>query len=319
MPELAKWAKHVYVIQRTPSYNGYRGNRLADGKHFKNLSQEEGWQDSRRLNFEAWATGNPDKYGPNLVDDGWTHTPGGSGLLGSNKRIVRPQDIEEHIKSLHELDRPRTDLLRKRIDNVVKDKNTAEKLKPWYGSWCKRPTFHDDYLEAFNQPNVTLIDTEGKGLEAFSHNGFVFGGQEYEIDALVLATGFVLGRKTDPSQKLGAVIKGANGDTMSHKFETTENPPVFGLSITNFPNCFGSFLSAAPASWNLTSVYDMQAKYVAKVVAKAHMLAKDGQRVIIETDPEGEKIWGQEAARYANWYSTISMCTPSYFTDEGRA
>lgn len=205
VPELAKWAKRVYVIQRTPSYCGYRGNRLTDEEHFKELSKEKGWQSRRRLNFNAWVSNNPEGYGPNLVNDGWTHTPGGSGILGSSKRIVEPQNKEEHIKDLHKFDRPRTDLLRKRIDDVVKDKDTAEKLKPWYGSWCKRPTFHDDYLEAFNQPNVTLIDTNGKGLEAFSDNGFVFGGQEYEIDALILATGFLSGNR-DPAEKLGAVI-----------------------------------------------------------------------------------------------------------------
>jgi cation diffusion facilitator CzcD-associated flavoprotein CzcO len=67
VPELAKWAKRVYVIQRTPSYCGYRGNRLTDNEHFKALSKEQGWQSKRRLNFNAWVTGNPDGYGPNLV------------------------------------------------------------------------------------------------------------------------------------------------------------------------------------------------------------------------------------------------------------
>ncbi|EDU47043.1 Pyr-redox-3 multi-domain protein [Pyrenophora tritici-repentis] len=317
VPELAKWAKHLYVIQRTPSYCGYRGNRLTDIEHFKSLSKEKGWQNSRRLNFNSWITNNPGKYGPNLVNDGWTHTPAGAAVLGSNKSVVGPQAIGEHIKYFQTLDRPRTDLLRKRVDDVVKDKDTAEKLKPWYGSWCKRPAFHDDYLEAFNQSNVTLIDTDGKGLEAFSENGFVFGGQEYEIDALILATGFTVSIDLDASERLSAVIKGDNGETMSRKFQTARNPPIFGVAMTNFPNLFGYLGPGSAGSWNFTSVYDAQAKYIAQVLKKAHMLSKDGQKVFIEVDPVSEETWGNEIAKHATWFSILQTCTPGYFTSEG--
>jgi cation diffusion facilitator CzcD-associated flavoprotein CzcO len=251
------------------------------------------------------------------VNDGWTHTPAGAGILGSTKRTVEPQHAEQHVKDLFKLDRQRTDVLRKRIDDVVKDKDTAEKLKPWYGSWCKRPTFHDDYLEAFNQPNVVLIDTDGKGLDAFYENGFVSGGQEYEIDAFILATGFLISGNIDPSEKLDAVIKGHNGETISHKYETTENPPVFGLAMSNFPNLFGHLDRGVPASWNLTSVYDLMATNLAQTVKKAHVLAKHGERVIIQADPDGEEKWGNQAATTAAWYAAVQACTPSYFNGEG--
>ncbi|KAH6870242.1 hypothetical protein BKA58DRAFT_173338 [Alternaria rosae] len=319
VPELAKWAKHVYVVQRTPSYCGYRGNRLTDEEHFKALSKEKGWQNSRRINFNAWTTNSTDGHEPNLVNDGWTHTPASAGILGSTWKIVEAQDVGKHISDLHKLDRQRTDLLRKRIDDVVKDKDTAEKLKPWYGSWCKRPTFHDDYLEAFNQANVTLIDTDGKGMDAYSENGFVVGGQEYEIDALILATGFVATAGIDPAEKLNAIIKGRNGETIAHKFETASNPPVFGIAMSNFPNLFGHFNRGSPAAWNFTSVFDTMAKYFAQTVKKAHVKAKDGQRLIIEADPESENMWGEEAKKTAAWYAALQSCTPSYFNGEGAA
>lgn len=318
VPELAKWAKQVYVVQRTPSYCGYRGNRLTDPEHFKDLSKEKGWQNTRRLNFNAWISYSTEGYATNLVDDGWTHTPAGSGVLGSSSKRVEQQDAEQHVKDLHKLDRTRTDLLRKRIDDVVKDKDTAEKLKPWYGSWCKRPTFHDDYLEAFNQSNVKLLDTDGKGVDAFSENGLIIGGQEYAIDALILATGFVGAGNINPSEKLNAVIKGRNGETIAHKFETTKNPPAFGLAMTDFPNCFAHFNRGSPGAWNFTSVYDIIAKHTAQIIRQAHELAKDGQRVIVEADPESEEMWGNESAKYAAWYSALKACTPSYFTAEGQ-
>ena len=48
--------------------------------------------------------------------------------------------------------------LRQRVDTIVEDPPTAEALKPWYRVMCKRPTFNDEFLPAFNQPNVTLVD-----------------------------------------------------------------------------------------------------------------------------------------------------------------
>lgn len=314
IPELAKWAKHLYVVQRTPSYCGYRGNRLTDEEQFKDLSKEKGWQSARRLNFNAWVTNNPEGYGPNLVNDGWTHTPAAEAFLGTTRKTVRPHEAEEYMREVHRIDRPRTDALRKRVDDVVKDKDTAEKLKAWYGSWCKRPTFHDDYLEAFNKPNVTLIDTDGKGLQAFSKNGLLFGGQEYEIDALVLATGFSQFNNGDVSQKLGTVMRGRNGQTMTQRTETATNAPLLGMAISGFPNVFSFFSRGGGASWNLTSIYDTMAKYLASILKQAHMELEDGKKIIVEATPESEDKWGDEIAERAAVYSGMSACTPSYFT-----
>ena len=54
---------------------------------------------------------------------------------------------------------------------IVKDPNTAEALKPCYRQFCKRPCFHDEYLDTFNRPNVHLIDTEGRGVERITDDG----------------------------------------------------------------------------------------------------------------------------------------------------
>ena len=58
--------------------------------------------------------------------------------------------------------------VRARADSVVDNSETAESLKPYYRQFCKRPCFHDEYLRAFNNPNVTLVDTDGQGVEAFT-------------------------------------------------------------------------------------------------------------------------------------------------------
>merc|ERR1711959_211429 len=81
--------------------------------------------------------------------------------------------------------------IRSRIDMIVEDPQTAAALKPWYSLFCKRPTFHDEYLPTFNRPNVTLVDvSRGGGVEMFTKRGVVANGKEYPLDAICLATGF---------------------------------------------------------------------------------------------------------------------------------
>ena len=76
--------------------------------------------------------------------------------------------------------------IRARVDSIVTDAATAEALKPWYGYFCKRPCFHDEYLQAFNRDNVTLVDTHGLGVEQITADGVVVDGVEYPLDCLDL-------------------------------------------------------------------------------------------------------------------------------------
>ena len=71
--------------------------------------------------------------------------------------------------------------IRARVDDVVQDPATAEALKPWYRQFCKRPCFHDDYLQAFNRPNVQLVDTDGRGIDRITPTGVVVDDTEYEL------------------------------------------------------------------------------------------------------------------------------------------
>ena len=61
------------------------------------------------------------------------------------------------------------------MDDIVEDPATADALKPWYRQFCKRPCFHDEYLQAFNRPNVSLVDTDGRGVDAITSAGVVVG------------------------------------------------------------------------------------------------------------------------------------------------
>lgn len=318
VPELAKWAGQVYVVQRTATHVGPRNQAETDPEYWTKMTSEKGWQKKRRLAFDAYIS-NSKGYGPDLVNDGWTATPAGSGFLGSKSKLVAPNEVEEHIKDLYTLDFPRTESLRKHVDKIVKDKHTAEKLKAWYGSWCKRPSFHDEYLRTFNKPNVTLIDTDGKGLDRYTENGIQYNGIEYEIDALILATGFTVDPDLDPSEKSRVIIKGREGLTMKEYWHSPDAGTFLGVTMPGFPNLFG-FFRGGSASWNHTSSMDNEATLVASIVTKAQkQVGGQGQRFVIEPLKEAEHEYGLEVAKRATWFAAMSSCTPGYFNGEGMA
>src|SRR5258708_37454949 len=89
-----------------------------------------------------------------------------------------------------------------RVGQVVRDTATEDALKPWYRWFCKRPCFHDDYLEAFNRPNVRLVDTQGRGVERLTKHGIAVGDREYKADCIIFATGFEAGVNLAPLIRL---------------------------------------------------------------------------------------------------------------------
>ena len=134
--------------------------------------------------------------------------------------------------------------VRARADEVVMDSQTAESLKPYYNQFCKRPCFHDEYLQTFNLPNVHLIDTDGKGLSEITEKGIVFEGVEYEVDCIIFATGFEVG--TEYSRRAGYQIHGRDGISITEKWQNGLST-FHGMHCNQFPNSF--FFGPAPVSY----------------------------------------------------------------------
>ena len=137
-----------------------------------------------RGSFIKYIENDDPKPQQNLVDDGWANFTAYSGLIGT-ERPVTMENVGEYIGQLHALDIPRQMRIHGRIDGIVQDPDTANKLKHWYSGWCKRPCFHDEYLQAFNRPNVELVDTDGKGLDSVNANGIRAGGKDYGVDVII--------------------------------------------------------------------------------------------------------------------------------------
>jgi cation diffusion facilitator CzcD-associated flavoprotein CzcO len=315
VPQLAKWAKHLFVVQRTPSYCGERGQKETTPEDWAKVADGPGWQSRRCKNLNSYLTADPEPV--DLVNDGWSKNQARAGLIGGNGWAVDPRAADVHIKKLLDMDRPIADELRSRIDSIVKDPNVAEKLKPWYSGWCKRPTFNDDYLEAFNRSNVTLLDTDGKGITGYTERGIVIGEQEFEVDVLILGTGFTPSLDLGPSARQDAPIIGRGGRLVDDKCSSTDCGSLMGFATHDYPNMFAFYGSGLPASYNMTSVYDIAARLIAYILAEASRQSSRPEHLVIEPSTEGEEKWTNEVAMRAAWYAGLATCTPSYFTSEG--
>ncbi|KAJ7708844.1 flavin-binding monooxygenase-like family protein [Mycena rosella] len=317
IPQLANWAKQLVVFQRTPSSVDVRNQRPTDPDEWTNkIASTKGWQRTRSDNFNSYLVNTP--IGEDLVNDSWCRMSAYCGLIGL-PGIVSPDKIPEHIAKLHAYDLERAERIRARTSEVVKDPETAEKLKHWYPAWCKRPTFHDDYLPAFNQPNVTLVDTDGKGVEMLTSNAVVANGTSYPVDVLILSTGFGIGKKGtgSPAAHAGVKIVGRDGLSMDDKWKQDGASTLHGVSSNSFPNLFFLGPSQIGITANFTFTLSLLASHIAAVVAEAERQVDRSDRLTIEVTKDAEDAWGENIMMRAGAFAGLSGCTPSYINREG--
>ncbi|GJC87779.1 FAD-binding monooxygenase ausC [Colletotrichum liriopes] len=232
LPHVAKWAKHVYVFQRTPAYVGAHSQKTTTKEDWEKVADKQGWQYERQANLDATMMREPGTV--DVVQDGWSQVAALVAIVGGGNKIIKAGEEKEHERAMVEMDLPWTEKMRRRIDEEVRDPTIAAKLKPWYSGFCKRPTFHDSYLSAFNEPHVTLVDTDGAGVKSYTANGVVANSQEYELDVLVLATGYT-NSVVDPCPELSVNAPIAKLDMKGKKDEELERKKSYwGGGILDF-------------------------------------------------------------------------------------
>jgi len=316
VPELAKWVDKLYVFQRTPSSVDERGQRPTDDAWYKQISAQPNWQRERSSNFHGFICSGVDGApSHNMVDDGWTKMPSYRALIGGPNSPASLEAIPAYVGSLHALDAPRQHRIRERVDQVVKDPETADKLKPWYPGFCKRPCFHDEYLPTFNQPQVQLVDTNGKGVDHFTESSIVVDGQEYPVDCLILSTGFRSPGQDSPAGRANLTIIGRNGKNMDDKFKE-EWSSLHGLISRDFPNLFLFTVFQGGASVNFSFCLDQLAQHAAHMIVQAKAKAHSDQ-ISIEPTHQAEQQWSMHCMMRAGAMAAMSGCTPSYINSEG--
>ena len=311
IPHLGAGAEHLYVFQRTPSSIDVRANRETEPDFAQQL--EPGWQQRRMENFNILVSGGDQDE--DLVADGWTEifrNLTGIAAKTASRELGRRLSSREKGELMELLDFQKMNQVRSRAEAIINDPNTAEALKPWYRQFCKRPCFHDEYLPTFNRPNVSLIDTDGRGVERVTERGIVANGTEYPVDCIVFATGFEVG--TSYTRRAGYDIIGRNGLSLSDKWAQGWRT-LFGLQANGFPNCFFLGFTQTALSVNVPHALNEQAKHVTYILDQARQRGAGR----IEATLEAEDMWlaeMQDKARIAERF--YAECTPGYYNNEGK-
>ena len=282
IPRLAKAARALYVFQRTPSGVDVRADRPTDPEWQARL--QPGWQAARRERNLRGRELSPERKAELAA-------------LSREEKIRRQENENiEHMMRIH-----------RRIEEIVEDKATAEALKPWYMFMCKRPCFDDEYLPAYNRPNVHLVDTKGKGVTEIGPEGPVFEGQTYPVDVLIYATGFEV-------QKTGIYneIRGQDGREINETYADGLRT-LFGIHTHGYPNLFIMGGYQASFQFNLTFMLQCQGDHIAECIAYTREHGHD--RIDVKSDTE--EWWVQEVIAHRGKTSRNSDCTPGYYNFEG--
>ncbi|MGQ7828820.1 flavin-containing monooxygenase [Altererythrobacter sp. Z27] len=307
VPHLARDAKELFVFQRTPSSVDERNNAPIDPGWFSGVN-EPGWQKKWQENFVAnLGIGFPAE---DLVDDGWTDLGKRirAQVIGMPPEERTPENI---MAAFEDADNQKMSEIRARAEEIVGGE-AGEKLKAWYRQLCKRPCFHDEYLQAFNRPSTHLIDTDGQGVERITEKGVIAGGVEYEVDCIIYASGFEVG--TDFVSRSGYDVTGRDGVKLSDYWKDGMRT-FHGLHVHGFPNLFfvqqnqaAAFIANYPH--NLVDHADT----VATVVSHAQ---REGFSEV-EPSAEAQQKWIEFLMTGPGARIGSTECTPGYYNNEGQ-
>lgn len=294
VPHLGADSGHLYVFQRTPSAVSVRNNRPTDPEWVASLTS--GWQRERMDNFSTFVAGGDAET--DLVNDGWTAIyrlrSVGGGVL----------DEIEDFKKMEEI--------RARVSSTVKDPATAEALKPYFRALCKRPCFHDEYLDTFNRPNVTLVDTDGHGVDEVTEHGVVVAGVEYGLDCLIFASGFSVGAPY--VTRLGYDVTGRDGVRLSEKNKGGMST-LYGMQTNGFPNFFIVAVNQVGGSSNFAHILDVQSRHISALVVEAR---RRGSRTV-DVEQAAEQAWAEEVFESSRADIEFQRsCTPGWMNNEGQ-
>ncbi len=307
VPHVGEWAEHLYVFQRTPSSIDVKHNPPTDPEWAESL--KPGWHQHRMDNFNTLVSGLPQEE--DLVNDGWTDLIRNL-LVGIREGRTTDFSAEGLADAAEMADFEKMESIRARVDSIVADPETAEALKPYYRQFCKRPCFHNEYLETFNRPNVTLVDTHGRGVERITKKGVVVDGTEYELDCLIYASGFEVG--TDYSRRAGLQLFGRDGQSLTDKWAEGVRT-LHGMHVHGFPNCFLMNNAQAGFTASYPHMLNEQAKHLAYIIQTATERGLEA----VEVSEQGEADWVQQCidkARLAGEF--FESCTPGYYNNEGK-
>jgi cation diffusion facilitator CzcD-associated flavoprotein CzcO len=302
IPEIAKEADHVTVLQRTAQYSVPAGNRDITPEEMANA--RENW-DAVVAQMKGHAGGFPfDTHERMTFDDTPEQRNERYEALWQRGGFKFFLDGYNDIAMSEEANATLADFIRGKIREIVHDPDIAEKLLPDYFVMTKRPILDDGYFETFNRDNVTLVDLRKEPIERFTETSVVTGEGEYPIDMLVLATGFdaISGSmlRLNPKGRGGLSLK----DRWSERFHN-----YLGLTVAGFPNMFMIHGPGSPGVfYNMPLGAERQMGWIGDFMRYQSEKGLDAG----EPTNESEDAWGSEVTGIAN--ATLFPRTDSWWT-----
>ncbi len=310
VPYVGRYAKQLYVIQRTPSSVDARDNTETDTRWARSL--EPGWHQRMLRNFQHGLWEGLARDEPDQICDIWTEI--NRNIRHEREKAGWPEvSLEQALQLRSDHDHRTMERLRRRVDALVEDSQTAEKLKPYYRFLCKRPCSNDYYYQTFNRPNVDLLDVSAtRGIEALTEKGFMHEGKEYAVDCIILASGY---EQTSELKKRWAfdALEGRDGLSLYDYWEDGYQT-LHGMSSHGFPNQFyiGFIQGAVHAS--TTETWNRQAEHIAYLISEA----LDRGVTIMEPTREAQDAWVRHLHdTEVDVESFQRLCTPGYYNNEG--
>jgi cation diffusion facilitator CzcD-associated flavoprotein CzcO len=307
-PHLARSCQSLHVFQRTPSSIDARNNAPIDPDWFAGIATP-GWQQRWLENFTANQAGGNAEI--DLVQDGWTDL---ARRIREQIRKLPPTErtVPKMLAAYEDADFAKMNEIRARVDEIVTDPATADSLKAWYRQLCKRPCFHDAYLQAFNTPTVHLVDTDGKGVERITETGIVVAGTEYPVDCIIYASGFEVG--TSLARRAGFDLVGRAGRKLSDHWAQGMRSK-HGIHVHGFPNAF--FVQPTQGA-NLISNVPHNLTEAARTIAVMVRHALDHGHREIEVSDAAENEWIDLLRNSPGRMTSSPDCTPGYYNNEGQ-
>jgi cation diffusion facilitator CzcD-associated flavoprotein CzcO len=234
VPEIAEQASKVLVFQRTPNYAIPTCNRPTPSESTQSVKEdyEAIWQRCRESGFgypypeaqEVAADASPEER-QRVYEAAWAN--------GGFAFFVETFNAGDFIANRASNDTI-SEFLRSKIRERVQDPATADLLTPTdYPFLTKRPPLETNYFETFNRDNVALVDVRAAPIEEITERGVRTANAEYEVDAIIFATGF--DSMTGTLFQLG--LRGKGGQTLKDKW--AEGPRTYlGVATNGFPNLF---------------------------------------------------------------------------------
>lgn len=261
IPCIARQAEQLIVFQRTPNYSVPAGNIPLDDE--TRAAQKAGYAERRRLSMLSGG-GSPHQPHPKsaleVSADELQQTYERRWELGG---VLFSKAFPDQLVTIEANDTARL-FWEQKVRAVIDDPAVADVLIPKdHPIGAKRICTDDNYFQTFNRDNVSLVNLRATPIERIDPSGIDTTDAHYDMDALVLATGF--DAMTGSVQKLNVVGRG--GRTLNEAW--AEGPATYlGLGVPGFPNVFNIAGPGAPSVLaNMVLHSELHLNWVADAIA----------------------------------------------------